>query len=720
MDAETIFRERYMQGTAYMSEELKAIENSADGVFQQKDNEQLEQEYMNAMEQGVARMRMFGIETTDFAKSEDLSARVLGNYCEQQKEVRRVHQITESRKKKKSKQETDARARLGNFVTSQMKNSAEATAESVFRLYSEKKRDQVPAGDQPLQGTEFYVTARDRQTDRQMKEQQITDLLLKRDALALRIKNAGQKTGIDGIKLDYDKQLLEKMNDALRTWMAAGGISGTGKHVSAREKAKAMKHLPLAVESYEYYVKNRDMLIGGEVLERFKKTESYADSYQYYLQRDQGSSEQTIGISQPIAGIYKDDIANLRALISKNGPYGEEKQKLISQVYQEYMQHSVAYARRNLEYRSALYGLANHPEHSNYVQAWWDDRNDYLSRQHEFAMDAATAYLKYLTAGKTPKPLMAAYIEQHWHTDAFAAGLDQTADALYADRDAYETRMRERIEQIRNREDLGQQKKNSLIDKLERSLNESQSRQAESLISASEVEIEYNRFVREQCQVTENDPNSGGYRDLVRVMMPVSGSVADVSAQESKARKVGLVKFARGVYLGDQKDENGQIIEDKRHGMPCAREEQMAEFPALKAILEHAKQDLEQYVEQHKDAFGGQSLEEAYHTAETAAGVYKKAQGMRDTCSVICRSPLFSELAEADRQQMVELWNFSGGLTEFSWARLSVITQTTGKTLREVLEGDRSPMAVLESTLEDTIAVIAGQHERELAERRNG
>lgn len=719
MDAATEFREAYMQGTAYMSEELKTIEKNADGVFQQEDNQQLEQEYMNAMEQGVARMRMFGIETTDFAKSEDLSARVLGNYCEQQKEVRRVHQITESRKKKKSKQEKDARARLGNFVTSQMKNSAEAAAESVFRLYSEKKRDQVPAGAQPLQGTEFYVTARDSQTDRQIKEQQITDLLLKRDALALRIKNAGQKTGIDGIKLDYDKQLLEKMNDVLRTWMAAGGISGTGKHVSAREKAKAMQHLPLAVESYEYYVKNRDMLIGGEVLERFKKTESYAESYQYYLQRDQGSSEQTIGISQPIAGIYKDDIANLRALISGNGPYGEEKQKLISQVYQEYMQHSVAYARRNLEYRSALYGLANHPEHSNYVRAWWDDRNDYLSRQHEFAMDAATAYLKYLTAGKTPKPLMAAYIEQHWHTDAFAAGLDQTADALYADRDAYETRMRERIEQIRNREDLGQQKKDSLIYKLENSLDHSQNQQVERLLSTSDNEIRYTEFVSKNCQVTDNDPNGGGYRDLVRVMMPVNGSVDDVNAQESVVRKVGLVKFAKGVYLGDQKDENGQIIEEKRNGMACSKEERLAEFSALKEVLARAKQDLEQYVDQHKAVFGRQSLQEAYDAVEIPTGAYKKAQGMRDMCSVICQSPLFDELAETDRKQMIELWNFGSGLTDFTRDRVTVIGNTTGRTLREVL-ADPASIASLGLTLEDSIANAAGQHEQALAERVNG
>ncbi len=719
MDAATEFREAYMQGTAYMSEELKTIENSADGVFQQEDNQQLEQEYMNALEQGVVRMRMFGIEATDFAKNEDLSARVLGNYCEQQKKVRRVHQITESRKKKKSKQEKDARARLGNYVTSQMKNSAEAAAETVFRLYSEKKRDQVPAGAQPLQGTEFYVTARDSQTDRQIKEQQITDLLLKRDALALRIKNAGQKTGIDGIKLDYDKQLLEKMNDALRTWMAAGGISGTGKHVSAREKAKAMQHLPLAVESYEYYVKNRDMLIGGEVLERFKKTAAYEKSYQDHLKLDQGSSEQTLGISQPIANIYKDDIANLRALISKNGPYGEEKQKLISQVYQEYMQHSVAYARRNLEYKAALYGLTKHIEHSNYVQAWWDDRNDYLSRQHEFAMDAAAAYLKYLTEGKAPEPLTAAYIEQHWHTDAFAEGLDQTADARYADHDAYEARMRERIEQIRNREDLGQQKKDSLIYKLENSLDHSQNQQVERLLSTSDNEIRYTEFVSKNCQVTDNDPNGGGYRDLVRVMMPVNGSVDDVNAQESVARKVGLVKFAKGVYLGDQKDENGQIIEEKRNGMACSKEERLAEFSALKEVLARAKQDLEQYVDQHKAVFGRQSLQEAYDAVEIPTGAYKKAQGMRDMCSVICQSPLFDELAETDRKQMIELWNFGSGLTDFTRDRVTVIGNTTGRTLREVL-ADPASIASLGLTLEDSIANAAGQHEQALAERVNG
>lgn len=238
--------------------------------------------------------------------------------------------------------------------------------------------------------------------------------------------------------------------------------------------------------------------------------------------------------------------------------------------------------------------------------------------------------------------------------------------------------MRERIEQIRNREDLGQQKKDSLIYKLENSLDHSQNQQVERLLSTSDNEIRYTEFVSKNCQVTDNDPNGGGYRDLVRVMMPVNGSVDDVNAQESVARKVGLVKFAKGVYLGDQKDENGQIIEEKRNGMACSKEERLAEFSALKEVLARAKQDLEQYVDQHKAVFGRQSLQEAYDAVEIPTGAYKKAQGMRDMCSVICQSPLFDELA------------------------------------------DPASIASLGLTLEDSIANAAGQHEQALAERVNG
>ena len=718
MDQVTTFRERYQQGTAYMSGELKSIEKNVNGVFREEENHQLEQEYMSAMEQGHMRMRMFGIQSSTFGKAQDVTADGMQEYFVEQQETCRVHQVAESGKKKKSRQEQDAKMRMGDRVTQKIQHSAENSAAQVLQLYREKKQQPV-VDDAPMQGTEFYTSVKNETIDAQTQQQKISDLLIKRDALEAKVKSA--KAASDAVakaEQDYDKQLLEKLNDALRSWMLVGGVSGNGKRVSDREKAKALQHLPLAIESYEYYAKNRGMLIGGVVFEQFKRTKEYEDSYNEWREIDQESTQQTLGIDQPIANIYKDDIASLRSLISENGPYDADRQRLITSVYTEYMQHSVAFAKRNLEYKAAAYAMANKPKSKAYLDAWWA-QNDFVSRQHEMAMDAAEAYLKYLIRGKTPDPTLAVYIEQHWHTDAFAAGLDQRTEDLYAHPDEYRLQMQERIDQIRGRTDLGEEKKDSLIFKLEHSLDNSQNQQVERLLSTSDNEIRYTEFVSKNCQVTDNDPNGGGYRDLVRVMMPVNGSVDDVNAQESVARKVGLVKFAKGVYLGDQKDENGQIIEEKRNGMACSDEERLAEFPALLAVLYQARQDLRQYIDQHGAAFGKQSLSEAYDTVEIPTGAYKKAQGMRDMCSVICQSPLFGELTEADRTQMIELWNFGSGLTDFTRERVTVIGNTTGRTLREVL-ADPASIASLGLTLEDAITSAARMHEQALAARKNG
>ena len=136
-------------------------------------------------------------------------------------------------------------------------------------------------------------------------------------------------------------------------------------------------------------------------------------------------------------------------------------------------------------------------------------------------------------------------------------------------------------------------------------------------------------------------------------------------------------------------------------------------------MLYQARQDLRQYIDQHGAAFGKQSLSEAYDTVEIPTGAYKKAQGMRDMCSVICQSPLFGELTEADRTQMIELWNFGSGLTDFTRERVTVIGNTTGRTLREVL-ADPASIASLGLTLEDAITSAARMHEQALAARKNG
>lgn len=717
MDHQEIFRKQFQQGTAYMSEELKSIEKNATGTFKEPENQQLEREYMSAMEQGHVRMRLFGMQTTSFGKMEFATTEVMQSYCEERKEASRVRQITESGKKKKSKQETDAQIRMGAHVNGQLKQAADASAANVLQMYREKKEQNHQPADPAMQGTEFYTEVKDEKIDAQAREEHISDLLLKRDALAARVKNAAPQSTTERLEAEYDMQLLEKLNDVLQTWMMAGGITESGKRVSGREKTKAMQHLSLAVESYEHYVKNRDMLIGGMLFERIKKTDAYKEQYDEWTNTDKESSRQILDIDQPIMNIYKDDIVNLRTLISENGPYAPEMQKLITSVYGEYMQHSVAFANLNQEMRAANMTVSKNVKMLDYLKAW-QDKNDFVVRQHEMAMDAAAAYLKYLIKGKAPDPTLAVYIEQHWKTSAFVEVLDQKVGEVYGDRAAYETRIRERIAQIEQDADLTQEKKDSLLSKLTLALEAPQNQQAEKLLSCSPAEIAYTAFVHDRCQVTENDPNGAGYRDVVRMLMPVNGTIEGLDAEEAKARKIGLVKFGRGTYLGDQKDAQGNIIEDKKHGMDCTKEERLAEFPALQEVVEHAYEDMHAYVEEHEAVFKKQSLEDVYHSVETLTKVYKKAQAMRDMCSVICKSPMFDELEKPVQERMTDLWDFGGALTEITQNRVTLISQTRGKTLRELTEDGGDSLRTLGMTIEDYVAMMHRSHEKTLAARR--
>ena len=67
----------------------------------------------------------------------------------------------------------------------------------------------------------------------------------------------------------------------------------------------------------------------------------------------------------------------------------------------EEKQHSVAFANMNQEMRAVMQVVRYNTAQTKYVQAWWD-KNDYMVRQHEIELDAATAYLKWLIVGKVP------------------------------------------------------------------------------------------------------------------------------------------------------------------------------------------------------------------------------------------------------------------------------------------------------------------------------
>ena len=152
--------------------------------------------------------------------------------------------------------------------------------------------------------------------------------------------------------------------------------------------------------------------------------------------------------------------------------------------------------------------------------------------------------------------------------------------------------------------------------------------------------------------------------------------------------------------------------------MECSKEERLAEFPALKEVVEHAYEDMHAYVQANEVVFQKQSLEDVYRSVETLTKVYKKAQAMRDMCSVICKTPLFDELEKPVQDRMIELWDFGGALTEITQNRVTLISQVRGKTLRELTEDGGAGLRTLGMTIEDYVAMTHRTHAKTLAAQR--
>ncbi|MDD6039515.1 MAG: hypothetical protein PUD20_12080 [bacterium] len=707
----------YKRGTAYMSKELKKVDKKSTNTFREAENRQLDQEYMTAMGQGYVWAKMFGMKETDFGPMKGVSTARIERHYNERMEARRIHQITESGKKKKSEQETDAKERMGNYVFGRMQMAANESAANVLQLYQEKKEQELQPENPQIMGDEFYPVVKNRAIGAQMQEQQISDLMLKRDQLAVRVKNANPESDMEKAEHEYNRQLLVKLSDALRTWMAVGGISENGKSVSDREKAKAMQHLALAVESYEYYARYGKVIIGGMLKERFRKNNQlYKDYYKQIQEASKIISKETIGLKQPMMMSSMKETVNLRKLISDNGPYDEKKKALITSVYGEFMQHNVAYSKMVMDHRTIEYGTSlwgNKQE--EYLMAWCRNSN-YEIGQHELAMDAATAYIKYLVQGTTPDPTMAVYIEQHWKTNVFEVEMREVPDDLYGDDEDYKERIRDRIETIHCDDTLSEDKKESLIHKLYDALDGPVNQKEERLLSSSSRELDYNRFVKENCQVTQNDPNCGGYRDIARLMMRVDYPSLGLDAQKVRDRKIGLVKVTMGTYLGDQKDAQGNPIEYKMHGMKCTRKERLEELDKLRPVIKAAQEDLEDYVWSHADSFGIQSLEDAYRNVDIPTKAYKKAQALRDTCALICESSLFDQLSEQVQEQLTESWIYGAALTEMTHNRTAMLSGIWRKSFRKIVDAGDC-LANLGMTLEDYKELAREQIEVRLSKR---
>ena len=661
--------------------ELKQIEKRTQGTFSQNQRQLLESQYMTSMKMGYRDMRVMGISHTDFGKMEQVPSDGMLAYYKERQEASRIRQVELSSKKRKEKdRETDARKRQTYNSQHAMKQQTISTNSLVLELYQQRKE-----GDYELkerEDTKFAFSPEVHATDKnnQIQADLIADVMLKRDALRNRLNQANPSSDLEKAEQKYDEKLLQSMDDVVKTWLAAGGTAENNERISERNKEKALTHLPLAIENYEYYSQKREMVIGGYLIEQMKTTKEYKDNYQRIRANTIESGRSSIGIDKPIAGIYKDDIAALRELISEGGDVVEQKKELIKKVYEEYMQHNVAFNNINLEYNAA-YTLARDLKTANYLGEWWD-KHDFEVRQHEMAMDAAMAYLKFMIRGTVPDPTLAVYIEQHWGASEMTQHLEQNTNT-YADRTAFRPKVAIMREQVRNHPEMTEKEKSAAYAVLDNLEEKSLNQQAEDLNRLTTVEYQLRNYNRGKFQVTGADPAGGGYRDVARVMLLLHAETVELNEEEVKKNKQLLYEIDRGKFMVDQTDEEGAPIEGQKKDDVCQMERRVDNIHKLLPTMQNAKNDMMNYMEENVELFSPMTLQRAYETVEYMMGIYKKAQGLRDMSKVVVTSKAFAFLEENVKQELINIWDFAAGITEYTKEKSAVIRATENKTLRE-------------------------------------
>lgn len=703
-----------LQTQATMSELLQ-IQKESTGVFNEEERRQMEQQYMNAMSKGYSHMLAFGMQRTHFSVMRNGSATDMQKHFQERKDVQQIHGVEESGKQKKKavreRQAYDRSERRRDHSKANMRSQAEATARDIVAAYEKKKSEHLQLQEVYPAGTEFSALAYNDQCNAILHTDAISDLLLKRDALTVKIKGEKPKDDVRRAEKKYDEMLLEKMNDALSTWMAIGGVHEKGKRLTEKEKQAASQHLALAVEDYEHYAKNRDMIIGGLLLEKVKGTRKYKAECKRQKDAGQASAQRALGIDHPLTSDQQEHIENLRDLIAHGGTRYEANKDLIKQVYGECIQHSIACSALSMEMQAAL-SVTQDAKTADYLKAW-QAKHDYEAEQHTLAIEAAAAYIKYLLLDTRPDPTLAVYIEQHWNTDVFRDMLNATAADLYADREGYAARIRQRIIEVQANTELTEKDRKGALERLESALAKPQGRQAEALVSTSDFELKCKQFCQTDCKVSENEGNGTGYRDILRVILPVSATRNRVSAETVKKYKEYFVRLTTGKYLMDQTDWENKVIETKKAGASCTQTDRGLSRGEMLVMLRAAKADMVSFVMEHEELFQPKTMQQLFQMADQMPAIYKKAQGVRDICIEMIASTYFYEWDQSTKQQLLEIFDFSAGMCNYTAAHIAAITYFSGRSLRDAM-GDPHLSAVnmkaLTDTLEDAVLASKAEH----------
>lgn len=750
--------QNYLMNTNATMQELMKREKGLklDGLDQYGEQmAQMNQNYKSAREQLAMRMRALGMQSID-------SALIDGTISLERVEsdnhfygvMEKHYQAESESRKKKRQQEENARNRAGDAAVANMIQCAGQNASLVGKAYEEKKKNGIRY--QPMDNwSEVFTLSPHVQTDPAGQADMIANLMRFRDAHAERLKHAPQNTIKDKAYYRYNTEFVEYANDAIKTWQAAGGYGENGKRISAMARKRAQKHLPLAIEKYKYHMANPRDILGKYQNELLRETEDFKDCYAITKEGELLDTKQNIGLDMPLPGFLRDDMLEIRIVISENGEAYRRQKAVIDGLYEELLQCCNALG------NIAIQGSAYNTVYTRYSNRGELDLSSErvataeASRtlQMELLKDritAAIAYIDYLLLGKTPGPEQAMCIEQCWHVSIGTLSLDRVP----SEKLNLEQRLRDRMNGIENDATMPREyreKANQVYDRFRGSLDtvmgglnvlEKTTRVALDRVSISN-----------QMKIGQGFDQSAGYRDVVRLAVPFEAEEialnkktavqeGEAATQESEAvtqenemvtmegkkatmdfdeimkLKKALYRVDTGMQYVENRSASGELKKPLK-GADCSAAELEADARKVLEVVIEAKKDMDAFQAAHQKAFEPLNVDEAFEHAETLNLFGKKMQTIRDTCGLLAKSKAFIGFDEELQKQIKELWDYGAAWMDYVQDRTEFCNLAGYKNLRGLMEeGTNVNVDKLKTTYEEWYERRKQEHTNLLNEKR--
>ncbi len=323
--------------------------------------------------------------------------------------------------KKKPKQQEAAAAGRGEYadytVTRELKNVALGAGTEYGRIRRQSLSVEINVtGDEFLMSEEFRKNPGNKEA-KEAFSTAIRDVMIFRDKTEAMISqiSAHKKRSLSDIVYSTQLQeLLTVVNDALETWFTACGKrvrkkkpadkdgSDARKDITDKMMEDAVRHLPLALEKYRFYVSNFDRLFG----ERLRaETERVSGTGKAKGQKDVKADK---------------DMTALMDFIGQHPAEYRKNKKVIDEVFAFYSQLSLkddeelSGLRTFIEKSGSLVGAEVNADMLHKVTDTLINQSALQSSILTYQMESAAAYIKFLLTGERTDSMHASFVEKRW------------------------------------------------------------------------------------------------------------------------------------------------------------------------------------------------------------------------------------------------------------------------------------------------------------------